>query len=78
MKIKKEYEHLTITVTWNGLTQKHILGELTEDELEDLTLKGIDLSKLIEKPKKYKAVKHGGKIQGSMDEQEGDNEDVSI
>ena len=80
MKIKKEYEHLELTLNWNGQTFKYVLGELTSDELEDLTLKGIDLSKLIEpKKKKYKGVTDGGRtIQGTMDEQKGSNEDLSI
>jgi hypothetical protein len=81
MRVKKEYEHLEITLTWNGLTQKHVLGDLTKDELEDLTYKGIDISRWIEpEQKKYKAIKHGRKptIQGDVDEQEGIDENLHV
>ena len=82
MRVKKEFEHLTLTLNWNGITHKYTLGELTEDELDDLTMKGIDLSKWVEtepKKKKYKGIKDGERtIQSALDEQEGGNEDLSI
>lgn len=83
MKIKKEYAHLEVTLTWNGITRKFVLGELTEDELDELTMKGIDLSKLIEfdKGQKYKGVKHGRKrsIQDTVAKQNNeDSEDLSV
>ena len=81
MKVKKEYEELEMTVNWNGRTKKLILGELTSDELEDLTLKGIDISKWVENTKPYKGIKHGRKrtIQSTVAEQDHeDNEDLSV
>lgn len=82
MRVKKEYEHLTLTLNWNGITHTYTLGDLTVDELDELTMKGVDLSKWVEnepKKKKYKGIKDGERtIQSTLDEQEGDNENLSV
>jgi len=82
MRVKKEFEHLEITENRNGIILKHKLGELTYDELDELTMRGIDLSKWVEtepKKKKYKGIKDGERtIQSTLDEPEGGNEDLYI
>lgn len=71
MKIKTEYLGVIVTIK----DRVYKFAELTKEQIKELELNGFDMTEFLEPKKKRNG---RGTIQGTMDEQEGTNEDLSI